>query len=201
MIASKLLDMIQEEGVEDIDTAVVVSDETLLLPLLEMLGRENVNVTMGYPLKATSMASLMLSLSDLHIRSRKTSNGIMIPGDVLLSILSHPYIKDIDSTAASKAIDYIKTSNLYMLDESELTGPNPLDINFSTPLSEMLKRLAPTENMFGSADGKDVAAAITDYFRNICKELAGHISSVERSFLNKFLEHNTFLIQSIVFVQ
>lgn len=188
MIASKLLDMIQEEGVEDIDTAVVVSDETLLLPLLEMLGRENVNVTMGYPLKATSMASLMLSLSDLHIRSRKTSSGIMIPGDVLLSILSHPYIKDIDSTAASKAIDYIKTSNLYMLDESELTGPNPLDINFSTPLSEMLKRLAPTENMFGSADGKDVAAAITDYFRTICKELAGHISSVERSFLNKFLE-------------
>lgn len=188
MIASKLLDMIHSDGVEDIDTAVVVSDETLLLPLLEMLNRENVNVTMGYPLKATSMASLVFRLSDLHLRSRKSSSGIMVPGDVLLSLLSHPYIKDIDPEAAFKAMDFIQKSNLYMLDVSSLTSPNPLDIDFSTPLTGLLKLLAPNEEMYGSSEGKDVAAAITAYFNSICSELAKYLSSVERSFLNKFLE-------------
>lgn len=188
MIASKLLDIISQDNIADIETAVVVSDETLLLPLLEMINRENVNITMGYPLKSTSIASLVFSLSDLQLRSRKSSSGILISGDVLISILSHPYIKDIDSRAATKAIGYIQKYNLYMLDVSELISPNPFEIDFPTPMSEIFKLIAPKENMYASENNENIASAILDYFRNISNELAKHISSVEKSFLNKFLE-------------
>lgn len=188
MIASKILDITQSNGAEDIETAIVVSDETLLLPLLEMLNRNTINVTMGYPLKASSMASLAFSLSDLNLRSRRSGDSLLVPGEVLISILSHPYVKDIDPKAASKAISYLQKSNLYMLDASELEASSSLGIDYPSPLPRLLEKMTPKENMFASDGREDVSSAITDYFLRICEELEGYLSSLDRSFLNKFRE-------------
>ncbi|MBR6972487.1 MAG: PD-(D/E)XK nuclease family protein [Bacteroidales bacterium] len=188
MIASKLLDIIKKDNVAEIETAVVVADETLLLPLLEMIGREDINVTMGYPLKATSIASLVFSLADLHLRSRHSKDGIsLLPGEVLLSILNHPYIKEIDSQAASKATEHIQGSNLYMLDARELSGDTPLEVDSDSPLSGILKLLPPEDNMYAENGSSDIVSGIIGYYRRICEGISAHLSSVERSFLNSFL--------------
>lgn len=197
MIAAELLNTIKNDGEankeanndSDIDTAVVVSDETLLLPLLEVINRKKINVTMGYPLKATSIASLVFSLSDLHLRSRFTQDGkLLLPGEVLVSILNHPYIKEIDVLAASEAAENIQDSNLYMVDASDLSGSSPLGIDSRSPFSGILNLLVPADNMYAEKKSPNIVSAIVDYFQTICGKISDHLSSVERSFLNKFLE-------------
>lgn len=54
-------------------TAVVLADESLLLPMLNALppGVKTANVTMGYPFSNTSIHSLVLKLFSLHQRRRE----------------------------------------------------------------------------------------------------------------------------------
>lgn len=72
--------------------AVVLPDENLLLPLLYALPEEltDVNLTMGYPLRLTSIASFMRHLRTLHSRSRTSSSATYFLGEDLRFLLSHP---------------------------------------------------------------------------------------------------------------
>ncbi|MEO1012525.1 MAG: PD-(D/E)XK nuclease family protein, partial [Bacteroidota bacterium] len=73
------------------NTAVVLSDEGFLNPLLHALPPEikAINITMGYPLGKTVMASLFLQLFRLHIQ--KGEQGWYY--QEVLDVLAHPYIK------------------------------------------------------------------------------------------------------------
>ncbi len=73
------------------NTAVVLGDETLLNPLLNSVPLElkGVNITMGYPLNKTPLASLFLQLFDLHIN--REPQGWLYRS--VLSFLSHPNIQ------------------------------------------------------------------------------------------------------------
>lgn len=58
-------------------TALVLADESLLLPVLNSLPQNvsEVNVTMGYPLKYTPVSSFIDAVFSLHINSIKFSEG------------------------------------------------------------------------------------------------------------------------------
>ncbi|MBC8766757.1 PD-(D/E)XK nuclease family protein [Arenibacter sp. BSSL-BM3] len=73
------------------NTAIVLGDETLLNPLLNAIPSEldTVNITMGYPLKSTPLASLFSQYLSLHLK--KDSQGWYF--QQLLDFLSHPYIQ------------------------------------------------------------------------------------------------------------
>lgn len=75
------------------NTAVVLADETLLLPLLTALPEDIdvVNITMGFPLKATPVAGLLSSIFNLHINGG--SEGFYYK--YVLSILSNPLIESL----------------------------------------------------------------------------------------------------------
>ncbi|MBQ6311152.1 MAG: PD-(D/E)XK nuclease family protein [Bacteroidales bacterium] len=177
MIASGLI----EDG-DGIDTAVVVSDDVLLLPLLEVLKPSlNINVTMGYPMKATSAASFVFGLFALSLRSRKTEKGLLLPGDVLLSLLNHPYLKELDSGQTLIAADTIRKTNSYMLDSGELEKDGPLMVKEDSKLARLLHRIVPCPGEF------EVNATV-EHFRQVADILSESISSTERAFLNKFLE-------------
>ena len=80
----------------DKQTAIVLTDESLLQPLLHSLPQsvaENVNVTMGYPLRQTTAYSLIERLIELQKRCRTTSQPTFYHADVV-GILSHPYLND-----------------------------------------------------------------------------------------------------------
>ena len=73
------------------NTAIVLGDETLLNPLLNAIPSEldTVNITMGYPLKSTPLASLFSQYLALHLK--KDSQGWYF--QQVLDFLSHPYIQ------------------------------------------------------------------------------------------------------------
>ena len=188
MIASDILKMIKSEGVDGLDTAVVVADETLLIPLLEFAGEDDLNITMGFPLKATSAASFFFTLFDLHLRSRLSSDRVLVPGDLVLSILGHPYAREMDPEGASVATRYIQANNYYMLDSSEINKDQPLDIGSESPLGVLLKMIVPSVDMYSSDEDTDVASGMIAHYRSIAEYLFAFLDPSERLFLNKFVE-------------
>ncbi|MBO5983826.1 MAG: PD-(D/E)XK nuclease family protein, partial [Rikenellaceae bacterium] len=93
----------------DKQTAIVLTDESLLQPLLHSLPQsvaENVYVTMGYPMRQTTAYSLIERLIELQKRCRTGSQTSFYHADVV-GILSHPYLNDSLGEVASKLREQI----------------------------------------------------------------------------------------------
>ena len=77
----------------DSHIAVVLADERLLLPLLHSLPKEypDPNLTMGFPLKHTSVISYASLLRKLHMHSRYSEHEDIFLFEDVRDLLSHPY--------------------------------------------------------------------------------------------------------------
>lgn len=80
-----------------IDTAVVLPDESLLLPLLYAfpLTIDKINITMGYPLSSTPMAGLLSQIFELHRRVRTSTSKTWFYHKNVLDILHHQYVSQL----------------------------------------------------------------------------------------------------------
>ncbi len=81
----------------DKSTAIVLTDEALLMPLLHSLPAEiskNVNITMGYPLRQTTAYSFLERLLELQRNTRKADDNTTFYHVDVTGILSHPYITE-----------------------------------------------------------------------------------------------------------
>ena len=86
------------EGKLDKETAVVLTDENLLMPLLYALPKElgKVNVTMGYPLRQTLAYTFVERLIELQAHGRKEGEGWSFYHADVTGLLTHPYILQSD---------------------------------------------------------------------------------------------------------
>lgn len=99
-VVGKIISELKPEGrdeTKDIDTAIVLPEEIYLNSVLFSLPEtiKKPNITMGYPLRNTSIASLMSMLSTLHSRKRIINGEVCYYYEDLEALLSHPYIKSI----------------------------------------------------------------------------------------------------------
>tara|TARA_R110002072_G_scaffold203292_1_gene361286 strand:- start:878 stop:3634 length:2757 start_codon:yes stop_codon:yes gene_type:complete len=116
-----LLNDLQKENDLLNNTAVVLGDENLLIPVLNSLppSIQALNVTMGFPLKSIPLASLFNALFQLH----KINSKSFYYKDVI-NIISHQfirplfYIEGIDYS--SKIIETIDNNNLVFLNKDRL---------------------------------------------------------------------------------
>ncbi len=86
----------QEQGHKvDKRTAIVLTDEGLLLPLLYSLPESvgAVNVTMGYPIRQTLAYSFVERLIELQHHSRGEGEGATLYHVDVKGVLTHPYIE------------------------------------------------------------------------------------------------------------
>ncbi|WP_338732361.1 PD-(D/E)XK nuclease family protein [Mangrovimonas cancribranchiae] len=113
------------------NTAVVLGDESLLIPLINSLP-ENINainITMGLPLHQIPLASLFEKLFGIY-KSKKT----IIYYKEVVNILSHEYIrplfKDNNLNYANVIIEHIQTNNIVSLSVHELCeiAPNKKEL-------------------------------------------------------------------------
>ena len=122
-----LLKTIQKEQPELLkNTAVVLSDEKLLNPLLNSIPEEieKVNITMGYPLNKTSFDNLFIQFFELHIN--RQPNGWYYKN--VLSFLSNSYINLIldndQGNIGDDISEAIKKNNFTFLDVNNITDFN-----------------------------------------------------------------------------
>lgn len=141
-IVNQLLDnLIKEDKISKpnagLNTAIVLPDENLLLPVLYSIPEEieRINVTMGYSLQHSSVASLISAIAAMQQNMTIRNEQNLIYYKYVLAILDHPLI----STTAKSTVDelkaYIQKYNRVMLATSEIGDDKFLKIVF-TPVKE-----------------------------------------------------------------
>lgn len=110
-------------GLDDTElqnTAIVLGEEELLLPVLNSLPEElkELNITMGFPIKNAPINSLFESLFQIHI-----NNSAEFYYKEVLSIINHPSLNGLLNPHSEKLTSRINTENLvYLKYEDILTA-------------------------------------------------------------------------------
>jgi len=118
---------------DKIDTALVLPDETLFVPLLNSIGDDiKVNVTMGYPLQSSDIASLMRIVARMHRQARRDDSlKLTYYREDVKTVLSHPIIKSCFGADALNAIREIDEKNLFAVPQ-ELMQDTSFEMLFTT---------------------------------------------------------------------
>ena len=110
---------------EAFSTAIVLPDENLLMPVLNSIPHKfkSINVTMGYPIGATSLASFMELVKQLQQDARMKGGKWMFYHKSLLEILSHEYVKKLCARKASEIKKKVLEGNMiYVAADSTVLG-------------------------------------------------------------------------------
>ena len=99
-----ILQQLAASGPLDKRTAIVLTDETLLLPLLYALPSEpgRINVTMGYPLRQTAAYTFVERLIELQTRGRRRQGEAAFYHADVEGLLAHPYVADCDAALTAE---------------------------------------------------------------------------------------------------
>ena len=110
----ELLNSLSSEEIDD--TAIVLGDERMLIPLINSIPSnvKNINVTMGYPLKNSNIFSFFYLLLRIHSKNQSTFYYKYI-----LSILSHELIAPI-LNKSTDVCQMIKKENLIYMTMNEI---------------------------------------------------------------------------------
>ena len=143
---------------EALQTAIVLPDERLLIPVLHSIPEEflRINVTLGYPLSDTPIASLMETILNLQKKKRLIDNQPFFYHHEVLSLLNHQYITSACPEEVAFLINKITTHHSVFIPTSGLHA-SPLLAKIFQPVTEVCE--------------------ITDYLIRILKELNRIITS------------------------
>ncbi|MEI8086766.1 MAG: PD-(D/E)XK nuclease family protein [Paludibacter sp.] len=105
-----------------INTAVVLPEESLLVPLLHSLPEQigKVNVTMGFPLKATPVSGLIEHIFELQRRMRDSGGRISFYHQNVSNILNHQYIAMLCGEKVKGIMHRMAENNWIYVDAQEL---------------------------------------------------------------------------------
>jgi hypothetical protein len=153
-------------------TVVVLPQEHMLFPVLHSIPDEveKVNITMGYPLKDTSIYSLLESALDLQrLRKESEIKGISFYHRPVQELLLHPLLSVVEEEKSIKWIEEIKKRNRIVIPASEFDFEH-----------ELLKQLfekseQPIDYLLG------LLRSLYDYWHEKDKEL-------EVEFISRFYE-------------
>jgi len=104
------------------ETAIILADENLLVPVLNSLPEtvRNINVTMGYPLFHTPVYSLVHQLLRLHKNRTEGTGGITFYYNDVINILQHQYVIFNFPADAGSVINEIRERNLLRINRNSL---------------------------------------------------------------------------------
>ena len=160
-----------DEEIRDARAAIIVPDENLLMPLLHSLpeGLESVNLTMGYSMRFTAVASFIYHLKRLQTRRRKTGGTIGYYHEDLLLLLAHPLVHVlIGSSKANEINTEIRKRHLRVVTPEWLS-------HFSEPLARILTPIP------ADADAEESIAYIDSVLKTIDSALASESESELRT--------------------
>lgn len=186
-------------------TAIVLADESLLKTAIHCLPKEveQVNITIGYPLNQSPVASLVKAFIQLH-NNPVNSNSDTYPVQFVMNILRHPYahfisdkVMDLQESIREDRYFFLKPEQLYADEALEMIF-RPIDDENGDRLMGIIGRLAEVLEMTGMKS-KDMGDAFLQesVFRmyTIANRLRALVESgvlnVELSTLTKLLDQIT----------
>lgn len=132
----------------DIRTAIVLPDEGLLLPVLNSIPTEinDINVTMGYPMKGSEWMGLLSLLGALQLNARTTPEGTSFYHRQVWAIFSNGILQSCLSEEEAKCVVRIKAASKFYIPEAEFAAGPLLKAIFrkSDGNAEYLRRIILT---------------------------------------------------------
>lgn len=121
-LAEQILRCAQNDN--DVETAFVLPDESLLLPLLNSIPPEydNVNVTMGYPMTGSAVYALLSSLGPMQLKLRNTGGKWYFYHRELREVLSSGLLKPLFTAEEQEVIRQVKAAAKYYVPAEDLQG-------------------------------------------------------------------------------
>lgn len=129
------------ENMNNARIAVVLPDESLLLPLLYSLPESirSVNLTMGYPLRLTSTVSFINHLRKLHTHRRNINGESFYYSPDLTLFLGHPFTHiAIGSGNAAKLNSFITRTHRSMVSLTEIKEISEETFRLLEPIDKYL---------------------------------------------------------------
>lgn len=167
-----ITEIAQQPDFEPNRTVVVLPQEHMLFPVLHSIPDEveKVNITMGYPLKDTSIYSLLESALDLQRLSKKSViKGTTFYHRPVQELLLHPLLLPLEEAKATHWLAEIKKKNRIQIPGKEF--------GFSHPLLQFL--FAKNENPIRYLI--DLLKGLHDHWHDKDREL-------ETEFISRFYE-------------
>ncbi|MCQ2176536.1 MAG: PD-(D/E)XK nuclease family protein [Bacteroidales bacterium] len=130
--AKQLPSVLRRLGKVGLNTAVIIPDEQLLIPVLNSIPEEitSLNVTMGYPLSGSELSSLMRDIADLQMRMRVKDGRNFFYHKQVWSIFSNSVFKSVISGEEKIITGNVRKSARYYIPEEELRGGALLELIF-----------------------------------------------------------------------
>lgn len=117
-VAKILRDLAAGQGPLGKETAIVLTDEELLTPLLHALPAElgKINVTMGYPLKRSLAYSFVERLIELQHHAREKQGAPLFYHADVSGLLAHPYVTGAEEGENARILEEIVRSRRIMIE-------------------------------------------------------------------------------------
>lgn len=171
--SAEITSFLEQEYTQNERSAVVLTDENMLLPALYSLPDQvkQVNVTMGYPLKSSPAFGLVDLLYQLQKNSRDKDGETLFYHKNILPLLQHPYI----SLASGKAADSLR---------NEMTRNNRINIpssafNIHPLLCQIFMKV-------------ESAMDLTQYLTNIIGSLYALMTEHQESAIHREFLHSLY---------
>ena len=134
-LAPQLLEGITGDPVE---TAFVLPDESLLLPLLNSLPeeRDSVNVTMGYPMAGSAVYTLLMTVGQMQLKMRRRQDEWYFYHREVREVFSSGLVKKLATEEEQAIIRKVKADAKYYIPASDLAGGPLLSLIFRPVVTE-----------------------------------------------------------------
>ena len=116
-----------------IETAVVLPDENLLIPVLNSLPEHisKLNVTMGYPIGGSQMWALLTDLASLQLHLRRKDEGWFFYHRQVWALASNSIVKSVLSPEGVAILEKVRNERKYFIPEADLKGDAVIEALYS----------------------------------------------------------------------
>ncbi|MCK4523550.1 PD-(D/E)XK nuclease family protein [candidate division WOR-3 bacterium] len=139
--------------------AIILNDETILNSVIAHIPKrfKNINITMGYPLKLTSVFAFIKLLIETCINSEKTDGNIYYKD--IEKLISNPLIKTIKDNKTEIIINYIKKNLLIDINKNDINEFDNSILNaifeFNETSNDLESILTGIENILNIIDDEN----------------------------------------------
>ena len=122
----------------DVETAFVLPDESLLLPLLNSIPPQhnNINVTMGYPMRGSSVYTLLQALGQMQLRLRHRPDGWYFYHRTVREVFGSGLFRELLSEKEKTIVARVKADAKYFIPLADLQGGPVLDLFFQVRVTD-----------------------------------------------------------------
>jgi RecB family exonuclease len=115
-----------------IETAVVLPDEQLLLPVLNSIPAhvEKLNVTMGYPISGSQIWALLGDIAQLQLHLRSKGGNWMFYHRAVWAVLSNSIIRSVLQDGTAEHLETLRKERRYYIGQEEFASDPLLSVVF-----------------------------------------------------------------------